>query len=126
MKIVIDATSLLLPSAGVRNYLHYWLGSLLEAKRAGELISAYPFGLPVPSQLHHEQSVSCKFGTGVRLNLTRLLNIRGNPAIDFVLMGADLFHASQHTANLPRLPKVTATIFDLSCWRTPQYHTAAN
>jgi alpha-1,3-rhamnosyl/mannosyltransferase len=126
MKIVIDATSLLLPSAGVRNYLHYWLRSLLDLDRSDERISTYPFGVSVPSHVDHERSVAGKLSTGIRLNLTRFLNIRGNPAIDLILRGTNLFHASQHTANLPRLPKVTATIFDLSCWRTPQFHTAAN
>jgi alpha-1,3-rhamnosyl/mannosyltransferase len=126
MKIVIDATSLLLPSAGVRNYLHYWLRSLLDHEPGDERIATYPFRLSVSSHLDHECSVSGKLGTGIRLNLARLFNIRSNPAIDFILLGANLFHASQHTANLPRLPKVTATIFDLSCWRTPQYHTTAN
>ena len=35
MKIAIDATALLLPSAGVKNYVHYWLGSLEEAAARG-------------------------------------------------------------------------------------------
>ena len=35
MKVAIDATSLLMPSAGVRNYVHYWLSSLQEAARQG-------------------------------------------------------------------------------------------
>ena len=126
MKIVIDATALLLPSTGIRNYLHYWLRSLVNLKSTDDRIATYPFGLSVPAHLDHEHSVDGKLGTGILLNLTRLLNIRGNPAMDFALLGADLFHASQHTANFPRSPRVTATIFDLSCWRTPQYHTIAN
>jgi len=126
MKIVIDSTSLLQPSAGVRNYLHYWLDSLLTLKAGDERISTYPVRLAIPSQLDHERSVSGKLGTIIGINLTRFLNIRSNPAIDFFFLGANLFHASQHVTNLPRLPKITATIFDLSCWRTPQYHTAAN
>lgn len=125
MKIAIDATSLVLPSAGVRNYLHYWLRALLDVKLGDERIRIHPF-LSVPPQLDHERPVAGKLGTSIRLKLTNLLNIRGNPAIDFMVLGTNLFHASQHTANLPRLPRVTATIFDFSCWRTPQYHTTAN
>src|SRR5262245_25142043 len=106
MKIVIDATSLLLPSAGVRNYLHYWLCSLLDLKRGDQRITTYPFRVSVPSKLDHERSGAGRSGTWARLNLTRFLNIRGNPAIDFALLGSDVFHSSQHTANRPRLPKV--------------------
>src|SRR5262249_14675918 len=43
-----------------------------------------------------------------------------------LLFGSDLFHCSQHLTALPLRKTVTATIFDLSCWATPQYHTARN
>ena len=98
MKIVIDATALLLPSAGVRNYFHYWLRSLLDFKRHDERITTYPLSVSVPSQLNHERSVAGKTGTWVRLNLTRFLNTRGNPAINFAVLGSDVFHSSQHAA----------------------------
>jgi glycosyltransferase involved in cell wall biosynthesis len=126
MKIVIDATSLLLRSAGVRNYLQYWLLSLLEAAGQNDKIATYPFGVPTPLAIDHEHSVTGYLATELRLALVAFLNIRRNPAIDLVLSGADVFHASQHTANLPRRRKVTATIFDFSCWITPQYHTPEN
>ena len=126
MKIVIDATSLLLPSAGVRNYVQYWLLSLLELSSAKERITTHPFGVPVPLKLDHEHSVAGSFTTRLRLDLVTFLNIRGNPAIDLAVLGADLFHASQHAKTVPRLPKVTATVFDFSCWVTPQFHKAAN
>jgi glycosyltransferase involved in cell wall biosynthesis len=126
MKIVVDATSLLLPSAGVRNYLQYWLLSLLELSSGNDQIATHPLRVPVPSKLDHERSAVGNPGTFLRLALTSFLNVRGNPAIDLMLLGADVFHSSQHTANVPRLPNVTATVFDLSCWLTPEYHTAAN
>jgi alpha-1,3-rhamnosyl/mannosyltransferase len=126
MKIVIDATSLLLPSTGVKNYLHYWLRSMLDGGPSTEQIFTYPLRVPVPSKLDHQHSATGGFGTFVRLGLLRLLNLRPNPAMDLVLLGADVFHSSQHTVNVPRHTRLTATVFDLSCWLTPEYHTDAN
>jgi glycosyltransferase involved in cell wall biosynthesis len=127
MKIAIDATSLLLRSAGVRNYLQYWLLALRESARThGAQVTTYPPGVPVPGAVDHERSVAGTWGTRLRLDLVGLLNLRGNPAIDAILAAVDVFHASQHTANRPRWKKTTATIFDLSCWTTPQSHTPEN
>jgi glycosyltransferase involved in cell wall biosynthesis len=46
--------------------------------------------------------------------------------LDLLLLGSDIFHCSQHTTNLPRRRKVSATVFDFSCWTTPEHHTADN
>ena len=37
-----------------------------------------------------------------------------------------MFHASHHLVNPPRKPKLTATIFDMTCWLMPEMHTAGN
>ena len=127
MRIKIDATSLLLPSAGVKNYLHYWLLALLEAAPArGDAISTYPPFMPVPSALDHEKPAAGPLRAAAGLRLVRFANIRGNRAIDLMTLGADVFHCSQHTANRPMRPKKTATVFDMSCWIAPEYHTPAN
>jgi glycosyltransferase involved in cell wall biosynthesis len=126
MKIVIDATSLLLPSAGVKTYLQYWLLSLLELTRPPDRISTYPLRVPVAANLDHEHSVAGAVSTRLRLDLVRFCNLPGNPAIHWLLPRADVFHCSQHTSNAPRSPALTATVFDLSCWVTPQYHTRRN
>jgi glycosyltransferase involved in cell wall biosynthesis len=127
MRILIDATTLLLPSAGVRNYLHYWILSLQEAVRGGlDRIQTYPPLIPLPQLVGHEKSVAGPVGTWLRLALVHFCNIRNNPAIDAFVSSADLFHASQHSANRPRWKRVTATAFDFSCWTRPQDHTAAN
>jgi glycosyltransferase involved in cell wall biosynthesis len=127
MRLTIDATSLLLPSAGVKSYLYYWLRSLLEAAPGrGCRISVYPPFASADCALRHDASIAGSVRTAVGLSLVRFANIRGNPLTDLLLPGVDVFHCSQHTANRPRRPKVSATVFDLSCWITPQYHTAAN
>lgn len=129
MRIAVDATSLLLPSAGVRNYLHYWVESLRAVSSAsGDTIRTYPFpGAGIPTtNLDHRKASADALSTFIGLNLVRFINIRGNPALDFALSGVDLFHCSQHTARRPRRCTTTATVFDFSCWTVPETHTPAN
>ena len=129
MKIVIDATSLLLPSAGVKTYLHYWL-SALRGAAAGDRIATYPPAIRVASHLDHGGSVVSSFGVWLRLQLVQANNLGWrlgwNPVVNLAISGADVFHCSQHTVNLPWRKPVTATIFDFSCWITPECHTAGN
>jgi glycosyltransferase involved in cell wall biosynthesis len=58
--------------------------------------------------------------------MVHLCNIRGSPLLRFLLSGADVFHASQNVAQLPKHGKVTATVHDLSCWTVAENHTTAN
>jgi glycosyltransferase involved in cell wall biosynthesis len=127
MKVAIDATSLLLRSAGVKNYIHYWLSSLqaLAQEQRGIRVRTYPPGISTADVLDHE-SATRAISDRARLLMVQFCNVRGNPCIDFLLSGAGLFHASQHVAHLPRRIKNTATVFDLSCWITPQYHMPEN
>src|ERR1035438_4125560 len=56
LRIAIDATSLLLPSAGVRTYTHYWLSSVLDAACGrGDEIVTYAPGVRVPPLLDDRQ-----------------------------------------------------------------------
>jgi len=127
MKIVVDAITLLLPSAGVKTYLHYWLLSLQrEARKCGDVVGTYPWRIVVPVLPDHEHSVESNQATARRLRLIHFANVRLNPLINLLAAGADVFHCSQHTANLPLRKTITATIFDFSCWRTPEHHMIAN
>jgi len=127
MRIVVDATSLLLRSAGVKNYLYYWLLSLFQSARDRcDELRSYPLGVPIAPVLNHQDSIGHSVGSFIRRCVVQLANIRGIPTLEILLSGTDLFHASQHVARLPRGKKNTATIFDLSCWTTPEYHTPAN
>ena len=127
MKIVVDAITLLLPSAGVKTYLHYWLLHLQrEARKCGDVVGTYPWRIVVPDLPDHEHSAENYQATARRLRVIKFANVRLNPLINLLVAGADVFHCSQHTANLPLRKTITATIFDFSCWRTPEHHTPAN
>ena len=42
MQLLIDGTSLLLRSAGIKSYTHHWLGAM-RALGTGHRIDAFPF-----------------------------------------------------------------------------------
>jgi glycosyltransferase involved in cell wall biosynthesis len=123
MNIVIDATSLLLPGAGVKNHMHYWLASLREATRdQRDTVTTYPPGIAINRIPDHQKP----YGRPFHLPLVHLCNLRGSPLPRLLLRGADVFHASQHMAHMPKHRKVTATVHDLSCWTVAEDHTPAN
>jgi glycosyltransferase involved in cell wall biosynthesis len=124
MRICIDATSLLLRSAGVKNYVYHWMRSL-RREAPEHTITAFP-ALGDVGDLDHERSVLSPGKTYPRLALLHFLNIRYNPAINALTRGVDVFHASNQLRNLPRRPKLTATIFDMTAKLFPQFHTAGN
>src|SRR5258708_7257260 len=118
MRLVVDATTLLLRSAGVKNYLHYWLATIQTLAKADKqtIIHTYPPGISVPRVIDHEKSAVGFLGTILRLGMVQFCNISRNPSLSLFLSRADIFHASQHTAVVPRCRNMTATAFDLSCW----------
>jgi alpha-1,3-rhamnosyl/mannosyltransferase len=125
MRILIDATPLLVRSAGVKNFVYHWL-SHLKKQSADDYISAFPFLCDL-GRLDHQESVTGRFATRARLRLVGFLNGPDNHALD-LLIGRryDLFHVSQQLTNLPGKCKVTATIYDMTCWLMPEMHTDAN
>jgi glycosyltransferase involved in cell wall biosynthesis len=125
MRILIDATPLLVRSAGVKNFVYYWL-SHLKKQSVKDEIAFFPF-LRDLGRLDHQESVSGWLATFARLQLMGLLNGRDNQALDLLVSRRyDLFHASQLVRNPPRKCKVTATIYDMTCWLMPEMHTDAN
>ena len=125
MRILIDATPLLLRSAGVKTFVYYWL-SHLKKQSANDCISAFPF-LRDLGKLDHRKSVSGRLATRARLDLLGLLNVRESHVLDLLLgRRYDLFHASQQLRNPPRKCRFTATIYDMTCWLMPEMHTDAN
>jgi len=125
MRVCIDATPLLLRSAGVKNYLYHWILHL--RKLAGDrAILAFPF-LNDLGELHHEQSVRGRWSTFARLVWLRIANLRGNPMLDLLGRRIDLFHASSvQVQNPPRNTRLTATLYDMTCWLVPETHLPAN
>ena len=70
MRICIDATSLLLRSAGVKNYVYHWMRSLKAGSPDLE-VTAFPL-LGDAGELDHEKSVLSKWQTLPRIALLQL------------------------------------------------------
>lgn len=124
MRISIDATSVLLRSAGIKSYAYHWIRHLRSLAGA-DSITAFPF-LGDLGVLNHERSVLSLWATYPRLAVLYFVNIPGNPAINWITAGADVFHASNQVRNPPAKVRLTATIHDLTCWLMPELHTPAN
>ncbi len=124
MRVRIDATSVLLRSAGIKSYTYHWIRHL-QAQAGRDRILPFPY-LPALGELCHETSVLTAAQTIPRLALLYFLNAPGNRAIDWVAAGADIFHLSNQIRHTPRGIRLTATIFDLTCRLMPEAHTAAN
>ena len=64
MQITIDALPLLFRSAGVKNYLYYWIQHLQRDSRAD--VRLFPF-LDCAPDLNHEAAVMCLGSRAFRL-----------------------------------------------------------
>ncbi|MGA2215396.1 MAG: glycosyltransferase family 1 protein, partial [Bryobacteraceae bacterium] len=125
MRILIDATPLLLRSAGVKNYIYYWIQSLWE-QAANDRISTLP-ALERLGPLNHEGSIGSR--TATYLHLGRVFAANALPWLPLLRMAmptADVFHVSNQIRHPPRRSKLTATIYDMTCRLMPELHTAAN
>src|ERR1051326_4529829 len=123
--ILIDATSLLLRSAGIKSYTYNWIRALRKVAGPGD-IRAFPY-LDRLGDFTHERSVLGPMANWPRLALLYAVNAPRNPMLEWIASGADVFHVSnQLRRNIPRRTKITATIHDLTCWLLPELHTAAN
>jgi glycosyltransferase involved in cell wall biosynthesis len=125
VRITVDATSLLVRSAGVKNYVYHWLRSLRQAAGTGEEIRAFPF-LRDLAELDHERSPISRFGTWPRLALVHAANRWGAPVLDGVIGNTGIYHAANLVRVAPTRARLTATVHDLTCWITPEHHLAAN
>lgn len=124
MRVLIDATSVLLRSAGIKSYTYHWIEHLRKLALAGE-IRAFPF-LNGLGELTHQGSDLGLLATYPRLALLYFVNIPGNPAIDYIAGDADVFHLSNQIRQPPSRMRCTATIHDLTCWIMPELHTPGN
>ncbi len=124
MRVLIDAVPLLLRSAGVKTYLYNWVRSLrtLQGQHKVEL---FPF-LDIPETCDHERSIVGLLPTMARLALLHAANHLPAPVLWPIGTVVDVFHASHQQLNPPRNTKITATLYDLTCWLAPETHAAAN
>ena len=120
MRISIDATPLLLRSAGVKNYFYHWI-SHLRALAGSDSIATFPFSSAIGG-LDHERSVASLPSTVAGLAALQFLNRSRLPW----RTRADVFHASHLLRNPPRGALLSTTIHDMTCWLTPELHTPAN
>jgi alpha-1,3-rhamnosyl/mannosyltransferase len=125
MRILIDATPLLLRSAGVKNYTYYWIQSLWEQAR-NDRIATLP-ALARFGPLNHEGSIAGTVGTWLHLGRVFAANrAPGLPLLRWTMPKADVFHVSNQIRFPPQGRKLTATIYDMTCRLMPELHTAAN
>lgn len=125
MRILVDASPLLLRSAGVKSYVWHWLRALQQQATAGS-VDAFPLLNGADHRLDHERSVLGSWSTWSRLAALHSVNIGGTHAIDTVCRGYDVFHASNQVRSAPRKVRLTATLHDMTCWLMPELHTDAN
>ncbi len=124
MRVVIDAAPLLIRSAGVKNYLYYWISYLRRAAEPGA-IRTFP-ALNGFGPLNHDASVAGLWRTGTGLAALALANYTPLPVMDLLNRGADIFHASALIRRPPRRPRLTATVYDMTCFLMPELHPAGN
>jgi glycosyltransferase involved in cell wall biosynthesis len=125
MRILIDATPLLLRSAGVKTYTYHWIQHLLQEAR-NEQILTFP-QLANHGALNHEQSMLGAAPTFYHLGMLYASNrMPALPLLRWMTPRADVFHVSNQIRNPPRNMQVTTTIHDLTSRLLPELHTAAN
>src|SRR5688500_18136424 len=124
MRICIDATSLLLRSAGVKNYFYHWMRSL-KAEAPQHEITAFPL-LGDVGALDHERSVLTLAQTLPRIAVLQFINKVYRPAINAAVGNVDVFHTSNQVHAIPRKPLLTATLFDMTAMLMPELHTEGN
>src|SRR5579862_3374551 len=118
-KVTIDASPLLLRSAGVKTYVHHWTQSL--ANHAGpNQVTLFPF-LDFGSRLTHERSAVGSLGTQFRLALLHLAS-RSPTGLDWLTSGCDIFHANHLLRAAPHKARLTTTLYDMTCWVMPEAH----
>jgi glycosyltransferase involved in cell wall biosynthesis len=123
MRILIDATPVLLRSVGIKTYLYYWIQHLCQ-QAGNEQILTFPH-LDKFAPLNHERSILTPVRTYSKLARLHLANV--SPTLStWMTQKADVFHVSNQIRNPPKNTKLTATIYDLTCRLMPELHTADN
>ena len=122
MRITIDALPLLFKSAGVKNYLYYWIQHLQREPAAD--VKLFPF-LGKAAALDHCKALAGPVPTFFRLGLFFLMNRLPAGFSQPWFPATDVFHSTR-LLHPPRRAKLTATIHDLTCWLLPEAHLPAN
>ncbi len=123
MNVVIDATALLMRSAGVKTYIWHWLRAL-QSTPARNSFTGFPFLAELPP-LRHDRSVLSPWATFPRFVTSRVAD-RAQPILEACIRAADVFHTSNAERHRPRKARLTATIHDLTALKFPEAHTPLN
>lgn len=123
MRISVDASPLLLRSAGVKNYLYHWIRAL-QRTSPGNVVAPYPF-IDDIGELTHESSVMSLFHTAPRIAWLLASN-RFALTRRLAAGKAQVFHVTNQVHDGLKGMALTATVHDMTCWLTPEFHTAAN
>ncbi len=124
MKILYDATPLLMRSAGVKNY-HYELLKRLFALETPHRLQLFPFlnGLPAND---NERSNYSKLETMRGLGGLLAANYLKLPFQTIAARGVDLFHVTHHLFDPPRGPLLSSMVHDPTPLLMPECHTQGN
>ena len=124
MRVAIDAIPLLIRSAGVKNYLYYWIDHL--RRLAGtDAIRTFP-SMPHLGPLRHDGSIAPGWTTLKGLASLAAANYSPAPILDWSSRGANVFHATNLVRHPPQRVRLTATIHDMTSWLLPELHPSAN
>jgi glycosyltransferase involved in cell wall biosynthesis len=125
MQILIDATPLLLRSAGVKNYTYYWIQNLWQQAQ-NDRVRTLP-ALASLGPLNHERSIAGALRTYAHLGRVFVANaVPSLPLLRWTMPKADVFHVSNQIRHPPKGVKLTATIYDMTVRLMPELHTPAN
>ena len=125
MQILIDATPLLLRSAGVKNYTYYWIQNLWQQAQNDRVLTLP--ALPSLGPLNHERSIAGSARTYMHLGRVFASNaVPMLPLLRWTMPKSDVFHVSNQIRYPPKGVKLTATIYDMTVRLMPELHTAAN
>src|SRR5258706_9254644 len=124
MRVAIDATPLLLRSAGVKNYLYFWIHAL-QRSAGGNRADAFPL-MGSLGGLTHEASTISTTGTVPRLAFLYFSNLVSGLPLNWLARRSDIFHATNQIRTPVRGVKLTATLHDMTCWVMPEFHTPDN
>jgi glycosyltransferase involved in cell wall biosynthesis len=125
MRILIDATSLLLRSAGIKTYTYYWIQHLWQ-QAGNEQILTFP-RINKLAALNHERSILGPAQTYPRLALLYAANLLpALPLLRWMTAKVDVFHVSTQIWHPPKNTKLTATIHDMTGHLMPELHTPGN
>jgi len=124
VSVILDASPLLVRSAGVKNYIFYWARSLAEQTGENSL-SLFPF-MRSPESFTHQASVLGPVATFPRLGLLFGASLCPYPILNFFTPASDIFHASHQLSHPPRKARLTSTIYDMTTWLMPELHVTGN